>query len=136
MRSQFNMQGTNYHLVLNPVVHDPITIVVPSNQGTLLQTGRGVIAADINISWWSSQIQNLDTSLGYIDPTQLPIYLTNNVMLHIGPNPLNCCVIGYHGASKVTGNGGGSVNSNGNAKVQTFAWASYVTPGFFSPVRD
>ncbi|HEX9032087.1 MAG TPA: hypothetical protein VF834_09605, partial [Streptosporangiaceae bacterium] len=134
MRAQFNKSGTNYHVLLNPVVHPAITINVPSNQGTLLQTGRGVIAADINISWWSAQIQNLDSSLGYVDPTHLPLYLTNNVMLHIGPNPLNCCVIGYHGAAKVTGNGGGSVNGNGNNAVQTFAWASYITPGFFNPV--
>ena len=133
MRSQFNKGGTGYHLLLSPVVHPAITIDVPSNQGTLLQTGRGVVAADISISWWSSQLQNLDNTLGYIDPTHLPIYLTNNVMLHTGNSPLNCCVIGYHGASKVPGNGSGSANSNGNALVQTFAWASYVTPGFFNP---
>jgi hypothetical protein len=41
MRSQFNKQGTGYH-VLSPVVHDPVTIVVPSGRGTLLQTRRGV----------------------------------------------------------------------------------------------
>ena len=133
MRSQFNKGGTGYHVLLNPVVHPAITINVPSNQGTLLQTGRGVVAADINIVWWSSQIQNLDNSLGYVDPTHLPIYLTNNVMLYEGHNPANCCVIGYHGAAHPTGNGAGSTNTNGNAVVQTFAWASYVTPGFFNP---
>lgn len=42
MRSQFNKQGTGYHVLLSPVVHDPVTIVVPSGRGTLLQTGRGV----------------------------------------------------------------------------------------------
>ncbi|MGE5137355.1 MAG: hypothetical protein ACM32E_31215 [Gemmatimonadota bacterium] len=136
MRSQFNRQGTGYHVILNPVVHDPITIDVPSNEGTLLQSARGVIAPDININWWSAQLQNLDASLSYMDPTHLPVYLTDNVMLYIGSSPLNCCVIGYHGAAKVTGNGGGSVNGNGNDAVQTFAWASYVTPGFFSPARD
>lgn len=136
MRAQFNKSGTGYHVVLNPVVHAPITISVPANQGTLLQSARGVVAPDISISWWSAQIQNLDASLGYIDPTHLPIYLTDNVMLYEGSNPLNCCVIGYHGAAKVTGNGGGSVNGNGNNAVQTFAWASYVTPGFFNPVSD
>jgi hypothetical protein len=133
MRSQFNKGGTGYHLLLSPVVHPAITINVPSNQGTLLQTGRGVIAADINIKWWSSQIQNLDSSLGYVDPTHLPIYLTNNVMLYEGKDPSNCCVIGYHGAAHPTGNGAGSVNGNGNGVVQTFAWASYVTPGFYNP---
>ena len=74
MRAQFNKTGSsNYHLILNPHVLPAVTINVPSNQGTLLQSGRGVIFADINISWWSSHIQNLETQA---DPTHLPIYLT------------------------------------------------------------
>lgn len=134
MRSQFNKQGTGYHVILNPVEHPAVTITVPRNQGTVFQTPRGVIAGDVNIEWWAAQIQMLNNSLAYNDPTHLPIYLTNNVMLYIGTNPYNCCVIGFHGASEVPGNGGGSNHSNSNAKVQTFAWASYVTPGFFNPV--
>jgi len=129
MRAQFNKTGTSdYHLILHPNVLSPVTINVPSNQGTLLQSGRGVIFADINISWWSAKIQNLETQA---DPTHLPIYLTNNVLLHIGPNVFNCCVIGFHG-TRASGLGGGSNNSNGNAKVQTFAWASWVQPGIYA----
>ena len=127
MRSQFNKQGTGYHVLLSPVVHDPITIVVPSGRGTLLETPDGVVAGDVNISWWVTRIKNLDGSLGYVDPTHLPIYLTNNVMLYSGINPLNCCTFGFHGATP-------SSNGNGNQPVQTFAWTSYVTPGFFDPV--
>jgi len=134
MRSQFNKQGTGYHVLLHPVVHDPITIVVPSGKGTLLQTARGVVAGDVNVTWWASQIQNLDNTLPFNDPTHLPVYLTNNVMLFSGSNPANCCVIGFHGASEVVGHGTGSVHGNGNQLVQSFAWASYVTPGFFNPV--
>jgi len=136
MRSQFNKQGTSYHVLLAPVVHDPITIVVPNGKGTLLQTGRGVVAGDVNVTWWAAQIQNLDNTLGYNDPAHLPVYLTNNVMLYVGTNPTNCCVIGFHGASEVVGHGTGSGHGNGNQPVQTFAWASYVTPGFFNPVTD
>jgi hypothetical protein len=134
MRSQFNKQGTSYHVLLSPVVHDPVTIVVPSGKGTLIQTGRGVVAGDVNVTWWAAQIQNLDNTLGYNDPAHLPVYLTNNVMLYVGTNPTNCCVIGFHGASEVVGHGTGSGHGNGNQPVQTFAWASYVTPGFFNPV--
>ena len=37
MRAQFNKTGSSsYHLRLNPVVHDAITIVVPRNLGTVL----------------------------------------------------------------------------------------------------
>ena len=133
MRAQFGKSGTNYHVILNPVAHPAITIVVPGNEGTTIETARGVVAGDVNISWWSSQIQKLNKTLSYIDPTHLPIYLTNNVMLHIGNNPLNCCVIGYHGAALVPGSGGGSTNGNGNQPVLTYAWSSYVTPGFFNP---
>jgi hypothetical protein len=134
MRSQFNKQGTGYHVLLSPVVHDPITVVVPSGRGTLIQTARGVVAGDVNVTWWSAEIQNLNNSLAFNDPTHLPIYLTDNVMNYIGTNPANCCVIGFHGASEVVGHGTGSGHGNGNQPIQTFAWASYVTPGFFNPV--
>ncbi|HZU20089.1 MAG TPA: hypothetical protein VE982_02600 [Gaiellaceae bacterium] len=130
MRAQFNKTGVNstYHLRLNPNLQAPAVINVPRNQGTLLMSGRGVVFADIDIGWWSSHINNLEQSA---DPTHLPIYLTQDVMLYEGNNPSNCCVIGYHG-TRATGNGGGSTNSNGNAAVQTFAWASYVSPGLYS----
>ncbi|HEU0027137.1 MAG TPA: hypothetical protein VFQ25_08480 [Ktedonobacterales bacterium] len=129
MRAQFNKTGASgYHLILHPNVLPTVTINVPSNQGTLLQSGRGVVFADINISWWSAQIQNLETTA---DATHLPIYLTDNVLLHIGSNIFNCCVIGYHG-TRAAGSGGGSNNSNGNAVVQTFAWASWVQPGIYA----
>jgi hypothetical protein len=127
MRAQFNQVGASpYHLILHPNVMPAVVINVPQNQGVLLKSGRGVIFADINISWWSAQIANLETQA---DPTHLAIYLTNNVLLHIGQNVFNCCVIGYHGTQA---EGGGSTNSNGNAKVQTFAWASWVQPGIYS----
>ena len=136
MRAQFNQTGSSpFHLKLNPVTHDAITIVVPNGKGTLLQSGRGVVFADVNIQWWSTRIQNLVSSLGYIDPTHLPIFLTNDTVNFIGTNPLNCCVIGFHGAgpvpSKVKGSNG-PVNGNSNQPVQTFAWASWVSPGFFA----
>jgi hypothetical protein len=134
MRSQFNKQGTGYHVRLSPIVHDPVTIVVPSGRGTLLQTGRGVVAGDVNVTWWASVIQNLNTTLSFNDPTHLPLYLTNNVMGFSGTNPANCCVIGFHGASEVVGHGTGSGNGGGNQPIQTFAWSSYITPGFFNPV--
>jgi hypothetical protein len=129
MRAQFNQTGSsNYHLILHPNVLPAVTINVPQNQGTLLQSGRGVVFADINISWWAAHIQNLETEA---TPTHLPIYLTNNVLLHIGQDDFNCCVIGFHG-TRAAGSGGGSSNSNGNAVVQTFAWGSWVEPGIYA----
>lgn len=129
MRAQFNKTGgSTYHVILQPNVLPAVTINVPLTQGALRQSGRGVIFADVNISWWSAQIQRLETSA---DPTHLPIYLTNNVLLYIGLDPNNCCVLGFHG-TRAVGNGDGSVNSQGNAEVQTFAWASWIQPGIYA----
>jgi hypothetical protein len=127
MRAEFNKTGSSsYHLRLNPVVHDAITIVVPDGQGTVLQSVRGVDFGDIKIQWWGTRIQNLNGSLGYIDPTHLALYLTKDVVLYTGQNLLGVTV-GFHGA-------GNSNNGNGNQPVQTFAWASYILPGFFAPL--
>jgi len=133
MRAQFNKTGSSsYHVQLNPVVHPAVTINVPPGRGTLLRSGRGVIFADVNITWWSTVIQNLNNSLAYADPTHLPIYLSNSVLNYIGKDVTNCCVIGFHGASEVVGHGTGSTNGNGNQPVQTFAWASWIQPGIYS----
>ena len=129
MRAQFNQTGSSsYHLILHPNVMPPVTINVPQNQGTLLVSGRGVVFADVNIGWWASQIQNLTTAT---DPTHLPVFLTDNVLLFTGKDIFACCVIGFHG-TRATGNGDGNSNSNGNAKVHTFAWASYMSPGIYA----
>jgi len=85
------------------------------------------------VQWWAARLQNLNNSLGFTDPTHLVLYVTDNVMMYGGNNPANCCIIGFHSASEVNGHGLGSTHSNGNALVQTYAWASYITPGFFNP---
>ena len=125
MRIQFNQTSanSNYHVVLQPILLPTVTI-----KGSLLQSGRGVVFASVNVDWWAAKIQQLETSA---DPTHLPLYLTNNVMLHIGVDPYNCCIIGFHGTQAV-GAGGGATNSQGNAPVQTFAWASWIQPGLYA----
>jgi hypothetical protein len=129
MRAQFNKTGSSsYHVRLHANVLPPVVINVAGNHGTLLQSGRGVVFADVEIGWWASQIHNLETKA---DPTHLPLYLTDDVLLYTDKDIFNCCVIGFHGA-KATGNGAGSTNSNGNAPVQTFAWASYISPGIYA----
>jgi hypothetical protein len=129
MRAQFNKSGSSsYHLRLNPVVHDAITIVVPRGLGTVFQWDSGVHFGDVNIAWWPAQIQNLNATLGYIDPTHLPLYLTKDVWLYCPPGPFPICSVGFHGANAVP-SGGLHHYGNGNQPVQTFAWASYLTPG-------
>src|SRR5262249_3666453 len=94
---------------------------IPAGRGTVFQSQHGVHLGDVNIQWWAARIQNLNASLGYIDPTHLPLYLTRNVMLFFGNDPFNTGVTGFHGADK-------SENGNGSQPVQTFAWASYLAP--------
>ena len=123
MRAQFNKTGlSSYHLRLNPVVHEAITIVVPGGTGLVLETPAGVPFAEIKSQWWATRIQNLNASLGYVDPTHLPIYLTKDVFLYRDNNPFNCCEAGFHAASP-------ALHGNGNQSVQTWAWASYISPG-------
>ena len=131
MRAQFNKFG-GYHVRLHANVLPAVTIDVPSSQGVLLQSGRGVVFADISISWWATRIQNLQVQA---DPTHLPIYTTKDVLLHIGPNIFNCCVIGFHGAGLVPGSSkavNGPGHGNGNQPVQTYAWATYLSPGIYA----
>lgn len=136
MRSQFNRTGTDtYHVKLGqPTVEPAISISVPSNQGSAYKNSRGVVYGLVNLTWFSTVVQNvLNTT--HADPTHLPIVLTDNVMLYEG-DPSNCCVIGYHGAGKVNGNGGGNINGQGSEGVQTYAFAAYTTPGTFNPSAD
>jgi hypothetical protein len=134
MRSQFNRVGASaYHVILHPTVRPAMTIDVSANHGVLRQSARGVVFADVNVTWWAAQLQNLISALSYMDPTHLPIFLTNGVMLYSGKDPANCCIIGFHGAGTVPGSNGPG-HSNGNAPVQTYAWASYITPGTFNPI--
>jgi hypothetical protein len=134
MRAQFNKTGAStYHLRLNPVVHDAVTIDVPAGKATLLLSGRGVVIGDVNIQWWATRIQELTNSLSYADPTHLPIILTSDVVNFIGNDPTNCCVIGFHGAGPVPSHtDNGPQNGNGNNPVQTWAWASYLSPGVYA----
>jgi hypothetical protein len=130
MRAQFNQVGAGnpYHLILHPNVLPAVTLNVPHNQGILRESPQGVVFPTININWWAAQIKNLE---GTADPTHLPIYLSNGVLLQVGGG--GCCVIGFHG-TRASGYGVGDANSNGNAVVQTFAWASWVTPGTYPRV--
>jgi hypothetical protein len=131
MRSQFNDVGSStFHLLLGaPTILPAVTISVPANQGVVAAFGSGFNSfGDINIKWFASHMNNLISSL-HIDPATLPIFVTNNVYLYEGKSFTNCCVLGFHGAAHVTGNGSGSTNGNGTQGVQTYAYAAYAQPG-------
>jgi hypothetical protein len=129
MRAQFDRTGASpYHLRLHANVLPAVTVTVPQNQGTLLQSGRGVPIAAIDYGWWSSQINNLESTA---DPTHLPLYLTDDVLLYTGNDISTTGVIGYHGTG-AAGLKKGYGKNQGNGAVQTFAWASYLHPGVYA----
>src|SRR5215472_4640123 len=132
-RAEFNKTGlSSYHLRLNPVVHDPISFVLPSGKSFVLPSPNGVEAAITDLHWWTAQLKTLNGNLAYIDPTHFVLYLTKDVLLSFG-HPLNCCVSGFHTAatSPPIGDHPTAQNGNGNQPVQTWAWASYTLPGGF-----
>jgi hypothetical protein len=130
MRSQFNKVGSSYHVKLSqPTVHAPVTLTVPQSKGSAYANGAGVVYGLTDVTWFSGRISQLLGQLG-VDPTHLPVFLTNNVMLYIGTTD-NCCIIGYHGASVVNGHGHGPTGGNGDQGVQTFSYAAYTAPGTF-----
>ena len=115
MRSQFDKVGTGYHVKLGqPTVHAPVTLTVPKSKGSAFMTSDGVAYGLTDATWFSGRISQLLGQLG-IDPTHLPVFLTNNVMLYIGSLD-NCCIIGYHGASVVNGKGAGSTQRQRQAR--------------------
>ncbi len=128
MRSQFDKTATGYHVELGqPTVHDAITLTVPKGKGGAYVNSRGVTYGLVDVSWFSNRVQQW-MGQGHTDPTHLPIFLTDNVMLNQGAG---CCIIGYHGASVAVGYGSGATNGQGRQGVQTFAFSAYTTPGTF-----
>jgi hypothetical protein len=134
MRSQFNTFG-NYGVNLaTPSVLPTQTITVPSNQGqAVARTPDGSILGVVQVQWFSNQLQQLMGQL-HVDPKTLPIFLVDNAFLYDGKDwtaPNACCILGYHGAGHPQGNGAGATNGRGNQPVQTFLFASWMSPGVF-----
>jgi len=137
MRAQFGKIGTGYHVKLDNVKTFPTQVIdVPASKGVAYNraaaesAGKEAIAGIADDKWFSSRLQNLLNAL-QVDPTTVPIFLTDNVMLYSGTYD-NCCTIGYHGAGMPIGNGSGSANGNGNNPVQTFIYAAWSKPGTYS----
>jgi hypothetical protein len=125
MRAQFNQVGNSpYHLKLHPNILPALTIDVPAGDATLRKSGRGTIFAAASIYWWAALINHLQTTA---DPTHLPLYVTDDTLLdwNAPGGTTVCCVLGFHGA---TLDGG----SQGNSPLQTYAWASYLSPGIYA----
>jgi hypothetical protein len=120
-RATFNQTGSSsYHVLLGqPTVAPEQTIAVPANLADVHS-----ISARIDIGWFSNQIHQLMNKM-HIPATTLPIFVTYNTFLYQNNDISNCCVFGYHGALT-------SARGNGAQQVQTYIYASWVSPGIFS----
>ena len=133
MRSQFDKVGSSYHLVLGgPTLLPTVSLSVPMVEGSVYVNSRNVVYGIADGGWFSDRVQQLLGQL-HIDPTHLPIFLTDNVFLAYGQW---CCALGYHGAMKSVGRGYGSTSGSGTQAVNTFIYAAYVRPGTYQQVVE
>jgi len=102
--------NTNYHVLLTPTVLTEKTIKVTTAEGGKVVGnpfgGTGKIG-EMNINNFDSKLQTFIHSFSQINPTNVAIFLTDNIYLTSG----GCCIGGYH-----------SANNNG----QTYMAATYA----------
>jgi hypothetical protein len=123
--------GTNYHTLVNPVVFQPFTLNISSNDGvaipaSLFGTCGSLGIVDINVlrPILTGTLLPQLAAQG-VDTSQFPIFLLYNTVMSEGmPENLNkCCVLGFHGAT--------------GSPVQTFSPVDFETSGLFaSSVHD
>jgi hypothetical protein len=119
-RATFDKTGANgYHVLLGaPTVLPVTTIDVPANVADVHR-----ISARIDSVWFGDRLGQLINSL-HISPKVLPIIVTYDTVLFVGHNKANCCIVGFHGATR-------SLNGNGAQQVQTFIYEAFISPGIF-----
>ena len=128
MRSQFNKVGSDYHLYLSPVVRRAVTLTVPAAVGTTLVSPRFITYGAVDETWFQPIVEGWTASLHYLQPHRLALFITDDVLLYSPAS--GCCVFGAHGTADTTAEGNGS---DGRQSLQTFAWASWMTAGFYKP---
>ena len=132
MRAQFNKVGTRYHVKLaKPTVHRPLTLNVPISAGLAPTSRGGVTYAVVDETWFQPQIEGLSSRLNYLKPQRLALFVTKNVVLFADHTPTHCCVFGAHGSVDSTKRN----EDKRHQSVQTFAWSSWLTAGFFDPTK-
>ena len=106
--------NTSYHVVLAPTVLSLQVIKPTKAQGGAIATEFGVQVGEMNINSFDQQLQKFITKFSQINPTNLPLFVTDNIYLTSG----GCCIGGYH-----------SADNNG----QSYSYATFVThAGAFS----
>src|SRR6201981_2305615 len=135
------VQGSSYNVNLSPItVLAPQTYNVPAQDGNIISDaafGNGGCGPNANPQGVEGEIYINDfdnwvtgtllPNFPQITPASFPVILLYNVVMGLTqpPNVVECCVIGYHGAT------------NGPPSGQTYSPMDFDTSGIFgSGVRD
>jgi hypothetical protein len=125
MRAQFGRVGSSpYHLRLHPNVEPAVTADVPPSQGILLRSGRGVVFAGVDYQWFRGLVSRV---MAASDPTHFALMLSDDTIPYVGTTKnFTLAILGVHGATTPIGIG------SGNSAIQTWAWATWLSPGLYA----
>ena len=122
-RAEFwNLPGFShdYHVLLGtPSVATTVTITVPSGKGNAYALSGGGFLGVVDTAFFEQALAPL---ISLYTADQLPIFVTDNVMLGTDGVIDNCCIVGFHAsqAPPIT-------------TAKTWIYAAYVEDGTFSP---
>jgi len=128
-RGEFwNLPGfsTNYHVLLGtPAVAPTVTVTVPAGLGNAFPLLHGSFFGVLDPTFFNGVLATL---LSSYTANELPIFMTDNVVLGVQGQLQNCCAIGFHSST-----GGGPI-----ATAQTWIYASFIQPGTIvgDPILD
>ena len=88
--------NTNYHILLKTVIGPLQTFTVPTGEGSVISNPwSGIPTGTADINWFDEQLQTVINKYSQINPSVLPLFITENVYLTEG----GCCIGGYHSAN-------------------------------------
>ncbi len=110
--------NTNYHVLLNPVVLDEVTINVTPSQGSVHNNSFAAgKVGEMDINAFDAKLQGFMAALKKVNPSVLPLFISKDIFLTSG----GCCIGGYHSAN------------NRQPGGQTYGYSTYVdATGSFS----
>lgn len=121
----FHTMAPDWHTLLeNPKVLRPVNVEVPRGSATLYRMrSSGAIFAVVDEGFFISQLNTI-IQFENMDVKGLPIALTANIFLAPRADLRKCCVMGFHTSFDAG-------EQNGLQLIQTFIWATWISPGIF-----
>ena len=115
----------NYHVLFTAAPLAEVTVNVPAGEGKVTSGSCGKLG-QVNLNWFDNYLQNTIYPQAGIQPTELPVFLTYNVVTYDLTQP-SSYILGYHSAFSST--------ATGNAN-QVYAVGDFDTTGLFGSTQD